>query len=589
MKRHRQKPNEEYNFWQPATDMMSGLVFVLVLIIALLGLYLLSDYTGYEEASSVSSEGPSSSGTGWNNNDPGGWYYDGGTGDGDGDGNGQFDQQIIQTGGGGGYGEDGIKTAVFVEVVDDETERRIPEAGVTFELYRTDTTHLQNGSLQTLNTYYPEKINYRDYETTEEGVFYLPEKIWQGSYYFHELSEPEGYDAAGDTYYDVNRMYDWPDPYVVQIRLSPCKNIIRIQMNDAETQLPVGGGTFRVIAAEDIVTKDGTVRYTQGQYADTIVCDENGYGESKELYLGNYTVQQQTAPNYYTTMQEDLNVEVEKKNGEDPELHEIDAEKTKIALSVTDELNSTGLEGVTFAVSNERTGITQTVTTDAAGNVLLTDLDKIDGDYLIRFMSSHPKDATNRLFDVMAKCSHVAKQLHLPVQSGSDRILKEMNRHYTVAQYMDLVNYAKEKIPGVTFSSDIIVGFPGETEEDFQATLDLIQQVKYMQLFTFIYSKRTGTIAAKLPDPATHAEKAARMDRLLKLQDSIAFPMIAAMAGQTVKVLVEAAGRTPGTLNGRLDNNLVVEFPAEESLIGQYANVRLTGSRAALLVGELAE
>lgn len=376
MKRHRQKPNEEYNFWQPATDMMSGLVFVLVLIIALLGLYLLSDYTGYEEASSVSSEGPSSSGTGWNNNDPGGWYYDGGTGDGDGDGNGQFDQQIIQTGGGGGYGEDGIKTAVFVEVVDDETERRIPEAGVTFELYRTDTTHLQNGSLQTLNTYYPEKINYRDYETTEEGVFYLPEKIWQGSYYFHELTEPEGYDAAEDTYYDVNRMYDWPDPYVVQIRLSPCKNIIRIQMNDAETQLPVGGGTFRVIAAEDIVTKDGTVRYTQGQYADTIVCDEIGYGESKELYLGNYTVQQQTAPNYYTTMQEDLNVEVEKKNGEDPELHEIDAEKTKIALSVTDELNSTGLEGVTFAVSNERTGITQTVTTDAAGNVLLTDLDK---------------------------------------------------------------------------------------------------------------------------------------------------------------------------------------------------------------------
>ena len=187
---------------------------------------------------------------------------------------------------------------------------------------------------------------------------------------------------------------------------------------------------------------------------------------------------------------------------------------------------------------------------------LLNLLCTVPGDYQIRFMTSHPKDAS---------------------------------RHYTVAQYMDLVNYAKEKIPGVTFSSDIIVGFPGETEEDFQATLDLIQRVKYMQLFTFIYSKRTGTIAAKLPDPATHAEKAARMDRLLKLQDSIAFPMIAAMAGQTVKVLVEAAGRTPGTLNGRLDNNLVVEFPAEESLIGQYANVRLTGSRAALLVGELAE
>ena len=220
---------------------------------------------------------------------------------------------------------------------------------------------------------------------------------------------------------------------------------------------------------------------------------------------------------------------------------------------------------------------------------LLNLLCTVPGDYQIRFMTSHPKDASRKLIDTIAAQDHLCKHIHLPVQSGSDRILKEMNRHYTVAQYMDLVNYAKEKIPGVTFSSDIIVGFPGETEEDFQATLDLIQQVKYMQLFTFIYSKRTGTIAAKLPDPATHAEKAARMDRLLKLQDSIAFPMIAAMAGQTVKVLVEAAGRTPGTLNGRLDNNLVVEFPAEESLIGQYANVRLTGSRAALLVGELAE
>ena len=220
---------------------------------------------------------------------------------------------------------------------------------------------------------------------------------------------------------------------------------------------------------------------------------------------------------------------------------------------------------------------------------LLNLLCTVPGDYHIRFMTSHPKDASHKLIDTIAAQDHLCKHIHLPVQSGSDRILKEMNRHYTVAQYMDLVNYAKEKIPGVTFSSDIIVGFPGETEEDFQATLDLIQRVKYMQLFTFIYSKRTGTIAAKLPDPATHTEKAARMDRLLKLQDSIAFPMIAAMAGQTVKVLVEAAGRTPGTLNGRLDNNLVVEFPAEESLIGQYANVRLTGSRAALLVGELAE
>ena len=217
---------------------------------------------------------------------------------------------------------------------------------------------------------------------------------------------------------------------------------------------------------------------------------------------------------------------------------------------------------------------------------LLNLLCTVPGDYQIRFMTSHPKDASRKLIDTIAAQPHLCKHIHLPVQSGSNRLLQEMNRHYTVEQYLDLVRYAREKIPGVTFSSDIIVGFPGETEEDFCATLDLIEKVRYTQLFTFIYSKREGTRAASMPDPTTHAEKAARMDRLLKLQDSIAFPMIAGLCGQTVRVLVEGAGRNPGTLNGRLDNNLVVEFPGDETLIGNYAQVRLTGSRAALLLGE---
>ena len=378
-RKRRQDPDAEYNFWQPATDMMSALVYVLLLIIALLGLYLLSDYTGLEEPSSSSEEAASS---GWHDDDYDGWH-DGGADDDPGDGDGRYDQQIIQTGGGGGgYDEDGVKAAVFAELIDEETERRIQEAGVRFELYRTDTAHLINGSLQTLNTYYPEKISYREYETTGEGTFYLPEKIWQGSYYFRQLSEPEGYDAAADTYYDVDRMYDWPEPYIVQIRVAPCKNIIRLQMNDAETQQPVGG-TFRVIAAEDIITKDGTVRYTQGQQVDTITCDEAGYGESVELYLGKYTVQQQSSPNYYTTMQQDLDAEVEKKNGSDPELHKIDTEKTKILLNVTDELTSSALEGAVFTVTNRRTGTTQTVATNGSGQIRLTDLDK-STTYLIR-------------------------------------------------------------------------------------------------------------------------------------------------------------------------------------------------------------
>lgn len=220
---------------------------------------------------------------------------------------------------------------------------------------------------------------------------------------------------------------------------------------------------------------------------------------------------------------------------------------------------------------------------------LLNLLCEVPGDYQIRFMTSHPKDASHKLIDTIAAQPHLCKHIHLPVQSGSDRLLQQMNRHYTAQQYRELIDYAREKIPGVTFSSDIIVGFPGETEEDFQKTLELVEDVGYMQLFTFIYSKREGTPAAKMDDPITRAEKTERMDRLLRTQERVAFAAIAQLVGQTVRVLVEGSGRLEGTLNGRLDNNLVVEFAGSEDLIGQYAQVRLTGSRAALLLGERCE
>ena len=220
---------------------------------------------------------------------------------------------------------------------------------------------------------------------------------------------------------------------------------------------------------------------------------------------------------------------------------------------------------------------------------LLNLLCEVPGDYQIRFMTSHPKDASHKLIDTIAAQPHLCKHIHLPVQSGSDRLLQQMNRHYTAQQYRELIDYAREKIPGVTFSSDIIVGFPGETEEDFQKTLELVEDIGYMQLFTFIYSKREGTSAAKMEDPITRAEKTERMDRLLRTQERVAFAAIAQLVGQTVRVLVEGSGRLEGTLNGRLDNNLVVEFAGSEDLIGQYAQVRLTGSRAALLLGERCE
>ena len=218
---------------------------------------------------------------------------------------------------------------------------------------------------------------------------------------------------------------------------------------------------------------------------------------------------------------------------------------------------------------------------------LLNLLCAVPGDYQIRFMTSHPKDASHKLIDTIAAQPHLCKHLHLPVQCGSDELLKKMNRHYTIGQYMELIEYARKKVPGITFSSDIIVGFPGETEEDFQDTLELVKKVGYMQLFTFIYSKRTGTKAAEMPDPTPRAEKTDRMTRLLKVQDEIAIDLVRQQVGQTVRVLVEGYGRSDGTLSGRLDNNLTVEFAADPALMGSYAQVHLTGARATVLLGEL--
>ena len=170
---------------------------------------------------------------------------------------------------------------------------------------------------------------------------------------------------------------------------------------------------------------------------------------------------------------------------------------------------------------------------------LLEDIDKIPGEYLIRFMSSHPKDATNRLFDVMAKCSHVAKQLHLPVQSGNDRVLKEMNRRYTREKYLEEVRYARSVMPGLVITSDIIIGFPGETEAEAMDTVSLVEEVGYDALFTFIYSPRPGTRAAEMPDPATRAEKQKWFDKLLEVQNANSARLHAAYVGKTVRFLAQ--------------------------------------------------
>ena len=220
---------------------------------------------------------------------------------------------------------------------------------------------------------------------------------------------------------------------------------------------------------------------------------------------------------------------------------------------------------------------------------LIRQLNAIDGDFTIRFMTSHPKDCTKELIDTIAECEKVSKHIHLPVQSGNNRVLKEMNRRYTREKYLELVNYAKEKIEGLSLTSDIIVGFPGETYEEFCDTLSLVKEVGYTSLFTFIFSSRKGTKAAEMPDPVPYEEKNKWFKELCDLQEEIASTHSANMQGKTYRVLCEGKSKTlEGYMAGRTDGNVIIEFPSEnKDLIGKFCNVKVTEPLNWLVRGEL--
>lgn len=219
---------------------------------------------------------------------------------------------------------------------------------------------------------------------------------------------------------------------------------------------------------------------------------------------------------------------------------------------------------------------------------LLTQIDAIPGDFRIRFMTSHPKDATKELFDVMAKSQKICHHLHLPVQCGSDRILQAMNRRYTVEQYLGLIDYARSVMPDISFTTDIIVGFPGETLEDFQGTMELLKKVRYDSLFSFIYSKRVGTKAASMPDDTPHSVKSDRLQQLLALQRTIGEEVLSECVGKTLRILVDGAGKSgEGYLTGRTDQYLIVDFPGDSALIGQFVTVKITKALNWALLGEL--
>lgn len=218
---------------------------------------------------------------------------------------------------------------------------------------------------------------------------------------------------------------------------------------------------------------------------------------------------------------------------------------------------------------------------------LLKEIDSIDGDYWLRFMTSHPKDCTRELIDTIAQSKHISKHLHLPFQSGSDRILKQMNRHYDRKKYLEIVNYAKEKIDGLSLTSDIIVGFPGETYEDFKETLSLIKEVEFTSLFTFIYSPRVGTPAAEMDDPIPAAEKSKWFRELLDVQEEIAAKRCSSMVGTVQKVLIEGKKEKTNELTARTSGNIIVELDGSQDLIGTFQNAEITKARNWILKGKI--
>lgn len=219
---------------------------------------------------------------------------------------------------------------------------------------------------------------------------------------------------------------------------------------------------------------------------------------------------------------------------------------------------------------------------------LLRSLNDIEGDFIIRFMSSHPKDATKELLDAVIECEKVAKHLHLPVQSGSNSVLRAMNRNYTVEKYLETVNYLRAYDSNFSLTTDIIVGFPNETDDEFEDTLKLIKLVEYDNIYSFIYSKRSGTKASEIEDMTPEKTKSLRMQRLLELQREISDRHYKRFIGQNMRVLVDGKSRKhSGFMTGKSNEFIIVEFAGDESLIGQFVNVKITGAMNWAVTGEL--
>ena len=259
-----------------------------------------------------------------------------------------------------------------------------------------------------------------------------------------------------------------------------------------------------------------------------------------------------------------------------------------IILSEAREMIQSGYKDITLLGQNVNS-YGKTLPEPVSFAKLISEIDTIDGDYWLRFMTSHPKDCSKELIDAIANGRHISKHLHLPFQSGSDRILKAMNRHYDRKKYLETIAYAKEKIDVESLTSDIIVGYPVETYEYLKEKLSLIREVEFTSLFTFIYSPRVGTPAAKMDDPISAEEKSKWFRELLDVQEEIAAKRCSAMVGATERVLIEGVKEKTNELNARTSGNIIVELEGGADLIGTFWNVKITKARNWILKGELTE
>lgn len=392
MKKKSNRKSSEVNYWESMADSMIALLLCILLIMLLLMLYLiriednkmLDEQLGFSyEKYDDPDDGGGNHGYGKvdseygdvydrDRDDGGGGGYGGYGGGGGYGGEGDEDYEYEDPDPGAGEGEGANRAAVLVQVMDGETDRTIKKEGITFELYDRDAL------LQVLNTYYPKKVSYKQYKTDSSGVFFLPERLRVESYYLRCLTAVAGYDTGEDTYFEIDQSYDWEDPFVVNVRLYPSKNVIELKYKDLADGKAIAGATFQVIAAENITTADGTLRYKEGSVVDNITIGANGTGKSKELFLGSYLLRQSGVPEYYGKLEKETPVTMKARtSAKRQETVEVFGEKTSMTVTVLDELYVTKtLEGLQFSLLAADGTVAQKCVTDAQGRFTVKNLKK---------------------------------------------------------------------------------------------------------------------------------------------------------------------------------------------------------------------